>query len=930
MADKQVNIIVRAVDAVTGELRKIGDGVDSFATTIKGVFAGVAAAIAALGIGKLFKDSIEGALEAEKSAARLDAALKPLGSSYRSVKADVEAYLDNIQRTTRYSDEEAREALTKLVIATGSLGAAMKDMPAVINLAAAANVNLTTAADMVTKAHMGVGRELKNFGIEVKAGTDAVPQLTAKLGDFEASSRTMGDRLGTVNNLWNEFKERLGAALLGGQEFGGGMDRLIDILVRAANWIDQNSESIGRFADFVIRFVGDAGSTLGGFFSSMADSFSSFKEFNERMVTNIQLGFGQVIVGFADMVNTIGGPILRLFGIEVVDGLKEKGQEMVNNAQAHLANMAVAHVEGYKNISLVAKAGEDDKSNLLNQGGQNRLALTSQELKAREKAETDYQKALEAAEKASFAVRKDAMSEAYAAFLTASQGLWDQLADLQKKALAAGETQSDEYVKHIKDIQEALGIVTEKWAKAELAARGVSNGMDLQSAATESLRAHTQDLNVNLDDLLGATEAQQVADINAAKAADDHAKALEAIKKAIGDSADKLRDFGGALRGMSPDMDQFADVLDGIASGFEGIATGIATIASGDVFGGITPIIGGVTSLIGMFTGESESSRRVRMALEDNRAALERNTSALGDLGQTNIPGGDVAAIAAALASFLQGVNMQPGQIYLTPAQEADLVNALQFSGVSLGQLESLAADYNFTLRPQGPGTRLDVDMLRQFVDFIRQLDTALPQDFRSQLQRLQDLARVPGVAANPVQWLMGNVLDLAMSSSPFLASAWAGSSIGEIGQSIPGIMLNRGSVGQMGLGRMSLNDFDEVLTLLTDLISQLPDSILGIVPGDPSTIPTMPNVPAPSVPGVPTIPGMPGSSSLSMPAGGGGGAASAPVVVNNTIGDINVTVAQTNATATDIANATASAVDQVLAQSLTQTAATQGNVAIK
>src|SRR5688572_21529112 len=82
----------------------------------------IADALTAIGIqrfARFMRESITAAIEAEDSYARLDAVLKPLGLSYQAVSGEVETYLDRIQKTTRFSDEDAREALVNLVTATG-------------------------------------------------------------------------------------------------------------------------------------------------------------------------------------------------------------------------------------------------------------------------------------------------------------------------------------------------------------------------------------------------------------------------------------------------------------------------------------------------------------------------------------------------------------------------------------------------------------------------------------------------------------------------------------------------------------------------------------------------------------------------------------------------------------------------------------------
>jgi len=918
MADKQVNIIVKAVDAVTGELRKIGDGVDSFASKIKGVFVAIAAAIAALGIGKLFKDSIAEFLEAEKSIARLDAALRPLGGSYKAVGAEVEKYLTNLQRTTRYSDEDGREALSRLIVATGNYRQSLKDMQVVIDLASFKQITLSEAANIVAKAHIGVGRELKTMNIEVKAGVDAVPQLTERLKDHEKISRTMGDRLGMVNNLWAEFKERLGAALLGGKEFGGGMDRIIDILVRAANWIDTNSEKIGTFADFLIRFVSDAGSTVFGFLGKLKGAWDDFAAFNQRLVASVVGAVGQMVFGFATAVEVIGGPLLKLFGVTVVDGMKAKGEEMVRNSKSALALIGSEYTFGYGRLGGTVKEGEETNTGIVGANWVRRGGMTTQALAEQKKSHEAFYKAVEAAEKESYKIRKELMSEAQRAFIEASTALWDKLSDLQKAALEAGMEDSDKYTEALGHIQEALERVTRTWAAAEIPAEELTDEFKNQGGATQSL-------TVDLDALIGETEEEQVAAINSTEEKRRQKQSFKDFAREVAETGGEIAGFAGKLRDWLWTAKLINPEIDQLIGGIEGIGRGIAMITT-DPLGAAGTIIGGLKSVVNLFTGESESSRRVRIALEQAREAIQHNTRALGDLGETDTAGRVVAGIKSGLESFFASFQRSTMTPYLTASQESQLSGALSARGVSLADLESLARDYGVTLRPQGKG--IHAGILAEFLKLVGGLDTGIPTDFGSQLRQIQDTARLRG---DSPQQLLDAILGLVTGpyGSPFLASAFAGKSPQQILSALPGIAQNRGAVGAAGLGGLNLAQFDQVINLLADTIRSIAAPAGGV--------PALPPLPTPTLP------------PMGNPLGGISFMPNAPVLlpapvgntsVQSTIASLTVNVVPSEWNVEDIAQtvgtsvgtvlaAQAAAIDQILANNYRSSAQSRGNVTL-
>src|SRR3990167_5836884 len=904
MADKQVNIIVKAVDAVTGELRKIGDGVDSFASKVKGVFVALGAAIAAIGLGKLFRDSITEALEAEKSMARLDAALRPLGRSYKDVAVEVEKYLDNIQRTTRYSDEEAREALTKLVIATGSYELALKDMPITINLAAAANKSLVEAADMVTKAHVGVARELKNFGIQVKAGVDAVPQLTAKLGDWEKTSRTMGDRLGTVNNLWKEFKELIGAALIGSEQLsasGGAVDRIVDLLVRMAEWVDKNADKIEKFADTIIRFGIDAGGTLLTVLGQIRDAWVGFRDWNERLVASITESIGLMVIGFAKAVEAIGGPILKFFGITVVDGLRAKGEAMVRDSHVVLTALRDKHKEKFDEIGKVVEEGEDKKTGIVFGANVRRGQITADALRSQAAAEKAYQKELADTAELLYKTQLVAVQGFYGDYLRATAPFWKQVTELQAAALKAGKEGAQE-------TQVALDALGRAALAAGKLVADHSLKLDDMRVKHDQLKSPLAQTVTLTDDLRGEFEGLTPAEIRETIAAKESAAAHEARRLAIQRDTQevsaavwKMAEFTHALRGISPALDEFADKMEGLASGVSNIANGIGRIASGDVIGGIGQGISGIVGLVSMFTGESESSRRVRIALEQAREAIQHNTRALGDLGETDTAGRVVAGIKSGLESFFASFQRSTMTPYLTASQESQLSGALSARGVSLADLESLARDYGVTLRPQGTG--IHAGLLKEFLKLVGGLDTGIPTDFGSQLRQIQDNARLRGDSS---QQLLDAILGLVTGpyGSPFLASAFAGKSPQQILSALPGIAQNRGAVGAAGLGGLNLAQFDQVINLLADTIRSIAAPSGGVPALPPLPMPTLPPMGNP-LGGMTLTPITP----VLLPTSSGGGSNT----VNSTIESITVNVAPTEWNPQEIAKAVGVSVDFVL-----------------
>ena len=826
---------------------------------------------------------------------RLDASLRLVGTSYQAVAPEVEAYLTKLQRTTRYSDEDAREALTRLIALTGNYGQSLKDMQVVIDLAAFKQISLSDAANIVAKAHQGVGRELKAFGLEVKAGIDLVPQLSAKLKDYEANSRGMGDQLKIVNNLWIEFKEQLGFALIAGDNMSGGMTRLQKALVDMQKWVENNAGAIGDFVNGIIRageFIAD---------------------------------FSRLIVEHTPNWYTIPKWIKETgqnWGLLASDAEKSADKQV----KAGAAVLSSSYLNAQRGLALAKTTGEDHDK------------LTDEQIKAREKKLKDSHKNLEdlqrIADKSALELltaQGKAYEEVERQFREKMKGM--TAADYKTAEALLKETHKNQLFEWAGFTETTVGQIRVRLERTIDA--NLKTGASFENLSEVIVRhgvkvtavqaAYYASIGVIVEVGKALTEEQK-ARIASALAADQHRSAIVRDTDAIASAAGKMNEFAQGLRGASPALAEFADKMEALSGGITNIAKGIGKIASGDVIGGISQGISGIVGLVSMFTGESESSRRVRIALEQAREAIQHNTRALGDLSETDTAGRVVAGIKSGLESFFASFQRSTMTPYLTASQESQLSGALSARGVSLADLESLARDYGVTLRPQGTG--IHAGLLKEFLKLVGGLDTGIPTDFGSQLRQIQDNARLRGDSS---QQLLDAILGLVTGpyGSPFLASAFAGKSPQQILSALPGIAQNRGAVGAAGLGGLNLAQFDQVINLLADTIRSIAAPAGGV--------PALPPLPTPTLP------------PMGNPLGGISFMPNAPVLlpapvgntsVQSTIASLTVNVVPSEWNVEDIAQtvgtsvgtvlaAQAAAIDQILANTYRSSAQSRGNVTL-
>lgn len=215
--------------------------------------AASAAAIVTLGI-----KSVKSFMVQEDAVNRLRAALIASGDATAYTLPIMQKYASEIQRTTKYGDEQVLAALAygkNLGIQTDQLQEAGK---AAAGLAAKYSIDLNTAMMLVGRASQGQTQMLARYGIVLdKTGTkeQQFAQLlkigASSFGLAEAEAKTLSGSITQMGNAWGDVQEGIGAVISEvlrlpelfqwlGKEFGG-----------LAEYLQNNIHSISYMIEFV-------------------------------------------------------------------------------------------------------------------------------------------------------------------------------------------------------------------------------------------------------------------------------------------------------------------------------------------------------------------------------------------------------------------------------------------------------------------------------------------------------------------------------------------------------------------------------------------------------------------------------------------------------------------------------------------------------
>ena len=142
---KEVSVIVKALDQITGPLQNMSKQTQGFVNGVKGVFNGLMAGLAALGLAKFFKDSIAQAAEAEQGWSRLQTAVENLGGNFARLRPEIDETVKSQQRLTVYTDDELRAALTQMIAITGDYRGSLGNLSTAVGVAAQQQIGLEAA-----------------------------------------------------------------------------------------------------------------------------------------------------------------------------------------------------------------------------------------------------------------------------------------------------------------------------------------------------------------------------------------------------------------------------------------------------------------------------------------------------------------------------------------------------------------------------------------------------------------------------------------------------------------------------------------------------------------------------------------------------------------------------------------------------------------
>jgi len=291
--------------------------------------AAIPAAAALTAVVGVIGSSVNAAIEdlaAQKSLA--DQIKRSTGATDDQVKS-VEKYISGLGRSAAISDDEARPALQKLIVATKDVAEATKLMNLATDIAAATGKPLVDVTDALAKAYAGNMKGLNQLSPEVKAMikdgaslADVQKVLEANFGGAgKAAADTAAGGMKKLSIAFAETKEGIGQAFL------PVMEKVLPVVTKFSEWAQANPSLI---AAVTVSIGALAVSTLA---------------LNAAMAVNPFVLMAAGIIGIAVAMNKLADAAEKIKGIGGI-GAKIIGSIALPGFAGQLVGNAIERITG--------------------------------------------------------------------------------------------------------------------------------------------------------------------------------------------------------------------------------------------------------------------------------------------------------------------------------------------------------------------------------------------------------------------------------------------------------------------------------------------------------------------------------------------------------------------------------------------------------
>lgn len=329
-SDRSANFVVKAKDAATGPLGRIGGAMGKLKSAAGAAFKAIAVgAVAAAGAVAAFTlGAIKSAAEDEKATIRLNAALKARGQNLDTLGPKIDDQIKALQRLG-VTDDEVRAGLEVGSRFFKNQNNLLKANEVAANIAAATGKDLGTVMLALGKGTQGSTRALASLGIEVEKGAKAQDILRAANEKYqgvaeEIANSTSGKFTAAQIDL-NEKIEAFGAKFLPAVNEAltfftetilpmvtPALDFLGDLIFNVGNAfagkggiVESVGKVVGPLIEDLLPTIGDIAGAIGGLFDAVGQLIGALWGDGNGALANVIKIIGGLFKGLLDFIKPV-------------------------------------------------------------------------------------------------------------------------------------------------------------------------------------------------------------------------------------------------------------------------------------------------------------------------------------------------------------------------------------------------------------------------------------------------------------------------------------------------------------------------------------------------------------------------------------------------------------------------------------------------
>jgi len=278
--DVKVTLSIKAIDKISKDVKKISKGVEKLDKTsaVKNLtrgFSNLGAKIVVLNQGLQLAGAIYRrvagsireattlAAEQQRQELLLADALKQKGKFTEELFESTKQYASSLQQLTTFGDEQilqAQKILIQLGVETSQLNEVTK---ATLDLAAAKNLSLASAADLVSKSIGSTTNALSRYGVQISSAKDATTRASEIVagisrlfgGAATAETLTFAGAQKQLSNTFGDTLEKLGDFIIQNPFVISGFKAMNNALVSVQKVLVDNKKTINAFVADIVNFA---------------------------------------------------------------------------------------------------------------------------------------------------------------------------------------------------------------------------------------------------------------------------------------------------------------------------------------------------------------------------------------------------------------------------------------------------------------------------------------------------------------------------------------------------------------------------------------------------------------------------------------------------------------------------------------------------